>query len=104
MTENEILEKISGSSALLAYFSQPACTVCKTLRPKIESIVAGFPGIDFQYIDTQICPVLRGQHLIFAVPTILLFLKGKEVKRWSRYLSVQEIELELESYQKWFND
>lgn len=100
MTETEILKKIAGSNLLLTYFSQPACTVCKTLRPKIEALVAGFPGIDFQYIDTQTCPVLRGQHLIFAVPTILLFLKGKEVKRWSRYLSVQEIELELERYQK----
>jgi len=96
MTEKEILNRIYENQFILTYFSQPDCTVCKTLRPKIEKLIAGSTDIDFQYIDIQSCPLLRGQYMIFAVPTILLFMKGKEVKRWSRYLSVQEIEQELE--------
>lgn len=98
MTESEIQKKILDSNILLAYFSQPECTVCKTLRPKIESMVTGYSAIDFQYIDTQICSLLRGQYLIFAVPTILLFYQGKEVKRWSRFLSLDEIRYELDKY------
>jgi thioredoxin 1 len=98
MTDKDIQEKITSCHLILAYFSQPACTVCKTLRPKVETLVAGYQGIEFQYIDTLTCPLLRGQYMIFAVPTILLFYKGKEVKRWSRFLSVREIRAELERY------
>ena len=100
MTESEIMKRIAESNLLLTYFSQPVCTVCKTLRPKVEALVAKYPATDFQYINTQIYPGLRGQYLVFAVPTILLFHQGREVKRWSRYLSVEEIRYELNRYQQ----
>jgi len=98
MTDTEIQQKIAGSHLILTYFSQPACTVCKTLRPKVEALVSAYHGIEFKYIDTLAYPLLRGQYMIFAVPTILLFYKGKEVKRWSRFMSVEEIRAELERY------
>jgi thioredoxin-like negative regulator of GroEL len=98
MTESEIQIKIADSNLLIAYFSQPECNICKTLRPKIEVLVADYTTIDFQYIDTQICSILRGQYLIFTVPTIILFYQGREVKRWSRYLSVEEVKIELDNY------
>ena len=96
MTEKEILNRIYENPFILTYFSRPDCTVCKTLRPKVEKLIAVSTDIEFQYIDIQSCPLLRGQFMIFAVPTIVLFMKGKEVKRWSRFLSVQQIELELD--------
>ncbi len=103
MTESEIQTKIANSNLILTYFSQPECNVCKTLRPKIEKLITGYPIFEFQYIDTQLCSLLRGQYMIFAVPTILLFYQGKEVKRWSRYLSVDEIRHELDRYQTMIN-
>ena len=103
MTESEIQNKYTESYLCLTYFSNPECNVCKTLRPKIEALVSEYPNIAFQYINTKIYPHLAGQNMIFAVPTILLFHRGVEVQRWSRYLSMQEIEMELERYQKTTN-
>ena len=100
MTDEDFQKKITGCHLILTYFSQPACTVCKTLRPKVEALVAGYQGLEFQYIDTITSPLLRGQYMIFTVPTILLFYKGKEVRRWSRFLSVEEIKEELERYRQ----
>jgi len=104
MTESDIQTKITENSCLLAYFSQRDCTVCIILRPKIEQLIMQYPNIDFQYVDAQLCSILRGQYMIFAVPTILLFYQGKEVKRWSRFLSLDEIKYELDRYHKIINN
>lgn len=98
MQPEEILSKISDNQFILLYFSQPECNVCKTLRPKVESLVADYSGLKFFYIDIIEFPAVRGQFLIFAVPTIILFYEGREVKRWSRFMSVTEIRQELERY------
>ncbi|NOY58979.1 MAG: thioredoxin family protein [Calditrichaeota bacterium] len=98
MTESQIFQKINESKLLLAYFSYPECNVCKTLRPKVEELVAGYDGLEFIYIDTHLFPMVSGQNMVFAVPTVVLFLDGKDVKRWSRHLSLQEIEDGLDRY------
>ena len=100
MQGSVILKKISESNLILVYFSQPECIVCQSLRPKIEALVSDQPGVQFQYVDLLTFPVLRGQYLIFTVPTIILFYLGKEVKRWSRFMSVGEIEQELKRYRE----
>jgi thioredoxin 1 len=98
MQDSEILKKISEGNLILIYFSQPECSVCKSLRPKVEALVSDDSGIEFLYVDILATPVLRGQYLIFAIPTIILFYSGKEVRRWSRFMSVQDIEQELQRY------
>ena len=98
MTDSEILQKIEKSKQIIAYFSYPTCNVCKTLRPKVEELVGSYSMVEFLYIDTQIHPTVSGQNMVFAVPTIILFVGGKEAKRWSRHLSVREIKEELERW------
>jgi thioredoxin-like negative regulator of GroEL len=98
MNESDILKKISETKILVVYFSQPTCTVCKSLRPKIEMTVRSYTGIGFQYVDTTLFPNLSGQNMIFTVPTIVLFYQGREVKRWSRYFSIDEFIVELDRY------
>lgn len=88
----EILEKIKTSKALLAYFSTPECQVCKTLRPKVEALIGSKPQIEFLYINTHETREASGQYLVFAVPTIILFIEGREIKRFSRHLSMGELE------------
>jgi len=98
MTDSEILQKIEQSKLLVAYFSYPECNVCKTLRPKVEELVADYDGLEFIYIDTHLHPMVSGQNMVFAVPTVVLFLDGKDAKRWSRHLSLQEIKDGLDRY------
>ncbi|MBC8215194.1 MAG: thioredoxin family protein [Candidatus Marinimicrobia bacterium] len=83
---------------VLKYFSTPTCNVCKVLRPKVEDLVEKSNGWNFQYVDTTQSPEIAGQNLIFAVPTILLIVQGKEVKRFSRNVSLYELEQTLNKY------
>jgi thioredoxin-like negative regulator of GroEL len=83
---------INKNNYLVAYFSHDECNLCKILRPRVESLILGFPEIEFRYINTIQSPEVAGQFMVFAVPTILIFMDGREAKRFSRHLSVQELQ------------
>lgn len=87
---------INETNRLVAYFSFPECSVCKSLRPKIEALVREQENIEFLYIDTKTHPSAGGQFLVFAAPTVVYFEGGRERKRWSRVFSVSDVELELQ--------
>jgi len=91
-TTEEIEETLITSRALVAYFSTPDCNVCKVLRPRVEAMTAERQDIDFMYIDSAKHPRISGQNLVFAVPTIALFSEGKEVRRFSRNLALEDLE------------
>ncbi len=82
---------IRQKPVLIAYFSYPSCSVCKVLRPKIEELASNYADVGFEYVDTQQRPEIAGQYTIFSVPTILIFVDGKEGKRLSRNFSVNEV-------------
>lgn len=92
-----MLEDILRKSPLLvAYFSQEDCPVCKVLRPKVENLVDSFKGIEFLYIDIKSHPAISGQYLVFSIPTIILFVSGKEHTRFSRHFSMDDLNYTLE--------
>ncbi|MFZ1728701.1 MAG: thioredoxin family protein [Bacteroidota bacterium] len=96
MTSGMMFEKIGGAPMLLAYFSTPQCNVCKVLRPKVEDLLKEYPKVEFLYVDSGSNPEVSGQHLVFAAPTILLFMEGREMRRYSRNLAMHELERDLE--------
>lgn len=96
MDENEILEKINRTPLLISYFSYPECNVCRVLRPKVEQMVSELSGTTFLYVDTHTYRQISGQFIVFAVPTIIIFHYGKELKRVSRHISVSELRNYLE--------
>ncbi|MGD9489484.1 MAG: thioredoxin family protein [Calditrichaceae bacterium] len=87
-----INETIQESPFLVAYFSYPECNVCQVLRPKVENLANKYEGVDFLYINTHEHPLVSGQHMVFAVPTIVLFSEGREIRRFSRHFSMQDLE------------
>ncbi|KAA3614985.1 MAG: thioredoxin [Calditrichaeota bacterium] len=89
-------EFLKNHPIVISYFSTPQCSVCKVLRPKIEKLIENYNEVVFKYIDTTKQPELAGQYSIFAVPSILIFVEGKESKRLSRNFSVSEVHQFLE--------
>ncbi len=98
MTSNDLGELLASKPLVLLYFSTPTCGVCQVLRPKIETLIAEEPPWHFQYVNTEESLELAGQHLIFAVPTILLMADGREIGRFSRHFGMQELEEPVRRY------
>lgn len=88
----------------LLYFSTPSCNVCKVLRPKVEELLTDTPPWHFEYINTEESMEVAGQYTVFAVPTLLLMVEGREVARFSRHFSIQELEAPIRRYAKLINN
>ena len=88
-TQEEIEQFIQNEMGVLLYFSTPTCNVCHALKPKIiDAFDTHFPQIKQCFIDSSLSPEIPASLGIFSVPTILVFLDGKEFARESRNVSV----------------
>ena len=97
---------ISSEKGLLLYFSSDSCSVCKVLKPKVAGLLKEkFPLMRSLYVDIEKSPVIAGQYRVFTMPTILIFLEGKEQARFSRNISIHQLEASIERpYQLIFED
>lgn len=93
---NIIVDKI----ICVAYFSHDECNVCKVLKPKVEELVSTYDDFEFIYVNTKESPDICGQHTVFTVPTVLVFVEGKESKRFSRNFAITELEELLNRYKE----
>jgi thioredoxin 1 len=94
--EQAILDHLRSAAALVVYFSTPHCTVCGVLRPKVEAEIAKRAAVDFLYIDSSAHPAVAAQHMVFAAPTLLMFIEGKEYRRFSRNFSLEDLAFALD--------
>lgn len=86
-------QEIATKKGVLLYFSSDSCSVCKVLKPKVAELLnEKFPLMDSHYVDTEKSPVISGQYRVFTIPTILIFFEGKEQVRFSRNISMHQLE------------
>lgn len=102
----EELEKIIEEEIIVVlYFSNDACNICKVLRPKVAKLIASsYQEVKMIYIDTEKSPVISGQYRVFSIPTIDIYVEGREHARYSRNLMMHEFEASLKKpYQMLFS-
>ena len=102
----ELQNNIDSEKGVLLYFSSDSCSVCKVLKPKVaELLLEKFPLMLSLYVDIEKSPVISGQLRVFTIPTILIFFEGKEQVRYSRNISMHQLETSLERpYELVFED
>jgi thioredoxin-like negative regulator of GroEL len=88
----KIEDTIINNLAVMLYFSAPTCNVCHALKPKLlDAIESNFKTFEVISIDTSIDQEVAAHFNVFAIPTVLIFLDGKEFIRKSRHMSVSEV-------------
>lgn len=99
----EVVDKIKfeqileSESIVLTYFSHDTCNVCKVLKPKVEELLnKEFPKIKQLYCNVQTSPEIAASQTVFAVPTLIVWIEGKETYRFSRNIGLLELEQTLE--------
>ncbi|MCK5110450.1 MAG: thioredoxin family protein [Arcobacteraceae bacterium] len=91
MTLAAVQNIIKENSAVLLYFSGENCGVCKALQPKIKaSFDEYFPKIEQIYLNAKTNQDISINFNVFSVPTILVFLDGKEQLRKGRNISIPQ--------------
>jgi len=89
----ETIEKrLASELAVGLYFSAPTCNVCHALKPKLlTAFEANFQQLQIISIDISETPEIASHFNVFAIPTLLVYLDGKEFLRKSRHMSVDQV-------------
>ncbi|OQX79177.1 MAG: hypothetical protein B6D64_05290 [Bacteroidetes bacterium 4484_276] len=91
MTDS-LKQKIATEKGLIAYFYSDRCAPCISLRPKVSQMVGGgFPGMGLVFINSEDHPETTAHFSVFANPAIIVFFEGKEYRRYSKYISINEL-------------
>jgi thioredoxin-like negative regulator of GroEL len=98
MKLEEIQNIIKSEVGVLLYFSGENCNVCHALRPKFKELFdKEFPKIKQIYLDAHENPQISANFQVFSVPTMLVFLDGKEFIREGRAVSIHQLQQKLQS-------
>lgn len=96
---NEINEVLQNDLVMIIAKSR-TCSACQTIANVLEHNVPSINDIEQHQIYIDEMDQFRGDHLIFSVPTVLIFSNGKELLRESRYINYAKIQRLIEMYQK----
>ena len=96
MSLKDIKKLIDEKDGVLLYFSGANCNVCHALRPKVEELFSQkFPLIERVFLDAHENPEISAHFGVFSVPTMVVFLGGKEFAREGRAVSLHQLEEKL---------
>ena len=97
MTLETIEQALSTEIAVALYFSAPTCNVCHALKPKLlEAFDANFKQLSVISVDISETPEIASHFGVFSIPTLLVYLDGKEFLRKSRHMSVDQVVAEIQ--------
>jgi thioredoxin-like negative regulator of GroEL len=85
--------QIEEEKALMIYFYNDDCAPCLTLRPKVEHLMTHyFPKMKLIFVNSKSDYTTPAAFQVYANPTILLFFEGKESRRFSKFVSIAELQ------------
>jgi len=92
LTLAQIEQTLRTDPAVMLYFSAPTCGVCHALKPKLSAAIeANFDAFTLIDIDISATPEISAHFGVFTVPTVVVFLDGREFLRKSRNMSVGQV-------------
>lgn len=88
----QLQDIMTTTPGMVLYFTTPGCNVCQSLKPGIKKMLQEeFPKMVWCEIDCDKHPEISAQMGIFTVPTIVLYIDGKEVARLVRHFGIQNL-------------
>ena len=96
----DIERTIADSCLCLFYIKAPDCGVCNVMLDKVGKLADQFASLASFYTDITEEPLIAGQFLVYSGPTVLLLMDGKEVYRGSQFIDLEELEYNINRFQK----
>ena len=96
----DIEQTIADNRLCLFYIKAPDCGVCNVMLDKVMRLADQFPSLTSFYTDITEEPLIVGQFLVYSGPTVLLLMNGKEVYRGSQFIDMEELEYNINPFQK----
>ncbi len=96
MNLEQLQTTIREEVGVLLYFSGENCNVCHALRPKFkETFEKEFPQLKQIYLDAHENADISAHFQVFSVPTMIVFMDGREFAREGRSVSLHQLTQQL---------
>ena len=90
--ENFDSEVIKSDKPVVVDFFATWCGPCKRMKPNLEQFASATEDAKVVLADVDGLQDILPNYDVVSVPTIVLFHEGKEVRRKSGYMSVEDLE------------
>ena len=90
--ENFDSEVIKSDKPVVVDFFATWCGPCKRMKPNLEQFASATEDVKVVLADVDGLQDILPNYGVVSVPTIVLFHEGKEVRRKSGYMSVEDLE------------
>ncbi|WP_280770237.1 thioredoxin family protein [Salipaludibacillus daqingensis] len=96
----EFTDFITTQEIAILLVKTDACSVCDAVEQQMEHGAIHNIKVPIVKVRLEDVPEISGQYLVFTAPTILLFIKGKEYWRGSRFISYEELNRTIDKFYK----
>ena len=96
MTLEQLQATTKEEVGVCLYFSGEFCNVCHALRPKVKELFdAEFPELKQIYLDAEEHRDIASHFQVLSVPTMIVFMDGREFAREGRSVSLHQLSEQL---------
>ncbi|HOO43780.1 MAG TPA: thioredoxin family protein [Bacillota bacterium] len=88
----EEFEQLIKQDLCIVIAKTKTCAVCTPLTDKLMAFMKDYEKIPVYQVYLEDVALFQGQHLVFTVPTILIFSDSKEILRESRFIDFNKIQ------------
>ncbi|MCC5895905.1 MAG: thioredoxin family protein [Alkalibacterium sp.] len=92
----EATDTIQQEKLVFLFVYGEHCSVCHGVLPQIKPLIDRYSEITSIQADIEKIPSLSGEFTVFTVPAVLLFLEGKEVVRFARFIEKEKLKHQIE--------
>ena len=96
MTLKQLQATTQEEVGVCLYFSGEFCNLCHALRPKVKELFdAEFPQLKQIYLDAEEYRDIASHFQVLSVPTMIVFMDGREFAREGRSMSLHQLSEQL---------
>ncbi len=87
----EMIQDRIKNGVIMVVAKAHSCATCTMIVDHLIKTVPYLDRIDKIQVYVDDMDQFRGEHVIFSVPTVLIFSEGKEILRESRFINTDKI-------------
>jgi len=95
---DDIKEFVKINKFVMLYFSSDRGNVCDDVLPRIEGLLNKNSKVVSGHVEVKNIPFVASVFGVFTIPTIIIYLEGKEIVRQSRYVNFLELKEKIQRF------
>ncbi len=97
LSENEFKQTLEANQPVVIDFYADWCGPCNVLSPTVEKLASEFEGeVSIKKVNVDHHKDLAREYGVRSIPTLIYFIKGKEVSRSSGVLSENQLRAQIQ--------